>query len=140
VQTRAGIAIKRVFRSSLGLAIVLALMTAAVASAQDTVALSEHASFGTILTDAAGMTLYTWQGDEPGVNNCTGQCANAWPVLMSDSTVDAPQGLPGVLGVSEQADGTFVVTYNDWPLHYFARDAAPGDANGQGSNGFGSPW
>ena len=24
------------------------------------------------------------------------------------------------------------MTYNDWPLYYFAQDSAPGDVNGQG--------
>jgi len=114
-------------------------MTAAIASAQNTVALSDNASFGTILTDANGMTLYTWQGDALGVNNCTEQCAGAWPtVTTSSSTVNAPAGLTGVLGAAEQADGTWVVTYNNWPLHRFSRDTAPGDTNGQGSNGFGA--
>ncbi len=52
MQTRAGLAIKRALRGSLGLAIILALMTAAVASAQDaTVTLSSNPNFGTILTD-----------------------------------------------------------------------------------------
>jgi hypothetical protein len=26
------------------------------------------------------------------------------------------------------------VTYDGWPLYYFAQDAAPGDVNGQGLN------
>ncbi|MDH5372750.1 MAG: hypothetical protein OEX97_07385, partial [Acidimicrobiia bacterium] len=26
------------------------------------------------------------------------------------------------------------VTYNGWPLYYFANDSAPGDINGQGLN------
>ncbi len=141
MQTRAGIAIKRVFHGSLGLAIILALMTAAIASAQDaTVALSENASFGTILTDANGMTLYTWQGDQPGVSNCTGNCAAAWPPLTAEGAVMAPAGLTGTLGTIEGEDGTIIVTYNDWPLYRFVRDTAPGDVNGQGSTGFGALW
>ena len=27
------------------------------------------------------------------------------------------------------------VTYNDWPLYYYAADSAPGDTNGEGSGG-----
>jgi len=140
VQTRAGLAIKRVLQGSLGLAIMLALATAAVASAQDTVAMSDNASFGTILTDANGMTLYTWQGDQAGVSNCSDQCANAWPPLLSTGGVNAPAGLTGALATTERADGTWVVTLNDWPLYRFVRDTAPGDTNGQGVNAFGAVW
>ncbi len=141
MQTRAGLAIKRALRGSLGLAIILALMTAAVASAQDaTVTLSSNPNFGTILTDSNGMTLYTWQGDQPGVSNCTGNCATVWPPLTTDGDVMAPAGLTGTLGVIHSADGTMIVTYNDWPLYRFARDTAPGDTNGSGVNGFGAVW
>ena len=34
------------------------------------------------------------------------------------------------------ADGTRMVTYNDMPLYYFAKDTKPGDTNGQGVGGF----
>jgi predicted lipoprotein with Yx(FWY)xxD motif len=39
-----------------------------------------------------------------------------------------------LLGTSPRTDGAEQVTYNGWPLYYFANDAAPGDTNGQGVN------
>jgi predicted lipoprotein with Yx(FWY)xxD motif len=40
--------------------------------------------------------------------------------------------IPGEWGVIEREDGALQVTYNRWPLYYFANDAAAGDATGQG--------
>jgi predicted lipoprotein with Yx(FWY)xxD motif len=38
------------------------------------------------------------------------------------------------MGSVARTDGSEQVTYNGWPLYYFANDAAPGDTNGQGVN------
>jgi predicted lipoprotein with Yx(FWY)xxD motif len=40
-------------------------------------------------------------------------------------------------GTTKRTDGTTQVTYNGWPLYYFAKDKAPGDVTGQG---VGSVW
>ena len=37
-------------------------------------------------------------------------------------------------GTTERDDGSTQVTYNGWPLYYFANDAAAGDTNGQAVN------
>jgi predicted lipoprotein with Yx(FWY)xxD motif len=39
-----------------------------------------------------------------------------------------------------RTDGTVQVTVNGWPMYLFVRDTAPGEANGQGSTGFGGLW
>ena len=39
------------------------------------------------------------------------------------------------LSTTTREDGTTQVTYNTWPLYYFAPDAAPGDARGQNVGG-----
>ena len=67
------------------------------------------------------------------MSNCSGGCARAWPPLL---TVGAPQTGDGVnaasLATIERDDGSIQVTYNGWPLYYFAKDQQPGNTNGQG--------
>jgi predicted lipoprotein with Yx(FWY)xxD motif len=40
---------------------------------------------GKVLTDAKGMTLYTFDRDAPGKSNCNGQCAQNWPPLLASA-------------------------------------------------------
>jgi len=45
-----------------------------------------------------------------------------------------------LLGTVQRRDGAMQVTYNGWPLYYYARDQNPGDTNGQDVEGFGGEW
>jgi len=92
-----------------------------------------------VLTDATGMTLYTWAGDEPGLSACTDACMTAWPPVVTDKLVFGP-GLSRVLDTITRDDGSMQVTYKGMPLYHFVRDATPGDMNGEGVNGFGAVW
>jgi predicted lipoprotein with Yx(FWY)xxD motif len=45
---------------------------------------TQKAHSGTmVLADARGMTLYTYDKDEPGKSNCNGLCAHFWPPLRA---------------------------------------------------------
>jgi predicted lipoprotein with Yx(FWY)xxD motif len=105
-----------------------------------TVVLMPAGPAGTVLTDPAGWTLYTWDGDQEGMSNCFDACLLAWPAFVIDADLIAPDGLPGSLGLISRDDGTWQVTLDNWPLYYFSGDAAPGAANGDGSMGFGARW
>ena len=106
---------------------MLASPGAAVQTAAD-------AKLGSILTDGAGMTLYVFKKDTPGVSNCTGTCAQNWlPLTIAAGAPPfAGTGVTGQLGVIQRSDGTYQVTYNGMPLYRFAKDMQAGDANGQG--------
>jgi predicted lipoprotein with Yx(FWY)xxD motif len=99
-----------------------------------TVQMAANATLGNILTDSAGMTLYVFKNDTPGVSNCTGTCAQNWPPLTVTAGQQPIAGtdVTGQLGVITRADGTTQVTYNGMPLYRFIGDKQPGDANGQG--------
>ena len=85
------------------------------------------------MVDDAGNTLYVFIPDDGGESTCYDGCADAWPPLegaaQAGGSIDA-----ALLGTSPRTDGSVQVTYNGWPLYYFANDAAPGDTNGQGLN------
>lgn len=100
----------------------------------DTIRVANIVEFGSVLTDANGMTLYVFANDEPGWSNCVGDCANVWPpmTVTSADAVFAPDSIAGTLATSARADGSFHVTYNDQPVYYFTGDQAPGETNGQG--------
>ena len=104
--------------------------TAAVAGGSVAVAAS---SLGDILVDGDGNSLYLFVPDAQGASTCYDGCAEAWPPLVGEVTaggdVDA-----GLLGAVARDDGSEQVTYNGWPLYYFAADASPGDTSGQGVN------
>ena len=86
---------------------------------------------GEIITDPEGATLYIFTPDEQGDPTCFDDCAANWPPLTTEFA--AGEGLDAsLLGLADRGDGTMQVTYNGWPLYYFAADSAPGDINGQG--------
>lgn len=96
------------------------------------VVISETDALGNILTTLSGNALYLYTKDEHSVSNCSGGCALAWPPLV---TVDDPTTGAGLdktrIGTINRGYGVKQVTYNGWPLYYFAADEKPGDTNGQ---------
>jgi|GEM_PF-1955090 len=97
-----------------------------------TVMLGGNETLGEFLVDSNGMTLYLFTDDEPNVSNCDANCLLIWPALLTDGEPVAGEGVDAaLLGTTTLADGTTQVTYNGWPLYYFAPDANPGDTDGQ---------
>jgi predicted lipoprotein with Yx(FWY)xxD motif len=96
---------------------------------------------GSVLVDSQGRTLYLWRADTGTKSACTGACATAWPPLETTGKPTAGRGATtALLGTSKRADGSEQVTYHGHPLYTFQGDTAPGQTNGQGSNGFGALW
>ncbi|MFM7508968.1 MAG: hypothetical protein ACKO5A_05415 [Actinomycetota bacterium] len=92
-----------------------------------------------ILFDALGQSLYlyTLDADRPPGSppTCFGDCATAWPPLLSTGTPTAGGGVDAsLLGTVGRADGTQQVTYAGQPLYLFASDQ-PGTTSGQGVGG-----
>jgi predicted lipoprotein with Yx(FWY)xxD motif len=86
----------------------------------------------TVLTNAAGFTLYYFKPDTPTKIACTGHCAQVWPPLLAPSGVPTSSpALPGKLSVLNGPNGRQVL-YNGHPLYHYSHDSAPGQANGEG--------
>ncbi len=105
-----------------------------VPAADATVVTASSDAIGDYVTDADGNTVYIFLNDSPGETSCFDSCLQTWPPLTVDAgaTPVAGDGVSGEVGTIERDDGSTQVTLNDWPLYYFAADAAPGDTNGQG--------
>ncbi|WP_343488325.1 hypothetical protein [Allomuricauda sp. d1] len=99
------------------------------------VQLRNDATFGQVLTDADGFTLYFFAPDSKGDANCLGDCADVWPAFNpSELTLD--EGLDTAdFGAITREDGAEQTTFKGWPLYRFVNDAAAGDVNGDGSGG-----
>ena len=122
----------------------------AVAQSTDTakVAVDQSDEYGAYLVDAEGRTLYLFTADQQGsgetqaMSNCYDDCATAWPPLtiQQDQPQAGEQVEAPLLGTVERKDGSLQVTYNGWPLYYFAKDQGPGEVTGQDKHGFGGEW
>ena len=92
----------------------------------------------TVLTNAAGFTLYWFVPDTSTTSKCTGSCATYWPPVKGPAT--AGSGVTGTLGTITRPDGSTQATYNGHPLYTYAGDTAPGQAKGNGLNLSGGVW
>jgi predicted lipoprotein with Yx(FWY)xxD motif len=108
-----------------------AMATEPAAGGEATVAVASS-SLGDILVDAEGMSLYVFLNDEQGGSStCYDDCESAWPPLVGPAA--AGDGADeSLLSTTEREDGTQQVTYNGWPLYYYAADTKAGDTTGQG--------
>ncbi|WP_445682493.1 COG4315 family predicted lipoprotein [Radicibacter daui] len=85
---------------------------------------------GKVLTDAKGMTLYTFDKDTMGNGKsvCNDKCAANWPPFMADAGAKAM----GDWSVVTRDDGKTQWAYKGWPLYGWVKDKAAGDVTGDG--------
>jgi predicted lipoprotein with Yx(FWY)xxD motif len=83
---------------------------------------------GNVLTDAKGMSLYTFDKDMDGKSACNGPCATNWPGLKAEASDAAGDGYT----VIARDDGSKQWAYKGKPLYTFAKDTKPGDVTGDG--------
>ena len=110
-----------------------------------TVNVSESTTYGPILVSGEGMSLYLFMADtqNSGTSTCGDDdgCATEWPPLLTVGDPVAGDGVDStLLGTITREDGSVQVTYNGWPLYFFAADTVAGDTNGQGIDEFGGLW
>ncbi|SOC93467.1 Predicted lipoprotein with conserved Yx(FWY)xxD motif [Rhizobium sp. AN5] len=86
---------------------------------------------GTILTDAKGMTLYTFDNDGNGSSTCYDGCAKKWPPLAAAKTDKAD----GHYRPIARRDGTMQWSHDGKPLYHWQMDKKPGDVTGDGVDG-----
>ncbi len=85
---------------------------------------------GGVLTNAAGMTLYTFDKDAGGKSACNGPCATNWPPLMAAADAKAS----GEWSIITRADGSKQWAYKGKPLYNWSKDTMAGDMKGDNFN------
>jgi len=99
------------------------------------VQLSNDSTFGKILTDSEGMSLYYFSDDPNGTSACINGCLNNWP-LFYEANLTLDSGLEAAnFGTITRTDGEKQTTYKGWPLYYFITDTNAGDTFGDAVNG-----
>lgn len=122
---------------------------AAPAFAQDalTIQVAESEEYGEHLATGEGRPIYLFTTDTQGTGDqeaeisCTSEeCLNAWPLVTTEGDPQAGDKVSAdKLGTTEY-EGQTVVTYNGWPLYYFARDEGADAPQGQDIESFGGEW
>ena len=85
-----------------------------------------------VLTNPAGMTLYTFDKDpaDGSKSVCNGDCATKWPPLMASASDKAS----GSYSIVTRDDGSKQWAYQGKPLYLWFKDQKPGDKTGDGVN------
>ena len=108
--------------------LIATLALGGAAFAQMAPAKTGDSTKGKVLTDSAGMTLYTFDKDAGGKSMCNGPCAENWPPLAA-----ADDAKPtGDMTIVVRDDGKKMWAYKGKPLYTFKKDTAPGETNGDG--------
>lgn len=121
--------------SSLKTTAVLAAITLALTgcsynkTSAVTPAIQKHqTNLGAVLTDNSGMTLYTFNKDQPNVSNCNNGCAIKWPPLLANGNASNN----GRFTVIFRSDNSKQWAVDGKPLYRWFKDKKPGDTTGQG--------
>ncbi len=103
--------------------------------------------YGDYIADGAGRALYMFAADTQGtsdteaVSACTGECVSLWFPFRTQGATNVGAGVAGdMVGTHQRHDGTIQVTYNGWPLYFFAPDDDPGETTGHDYENFRAEW
>jgi predicted lipoprotein with Yx(FWY)xxD motif len=92
----------------------------------------------TVLTNANGLTLYSFAPDTPATSACYGSCAAYWPPVPGPAA--AGPGVTGSLGTIKRTDGSTQASYDGHPLYTYIGDSGPGRDSGNNLNLNGGLW
>ena len=97
--------------------------------------------FGPILFDGGNRALYAFTRDRRGgPSTCYGACAAAWPPYYAKGALRAAPGVKrSLIRTVRRRDGRLQVTYNGWPLYYYAHEG-PREVKCQNVREFGGLW
>jgi predicted lipoprotein with Yx(FWY)xxD motif len=93
-----------------------------------------------MLFDQPGQAIYLFEKETAGRPDCYGDCAAAWPpVLTTGEPQAAGEARADLLGTVPRDDGSTQVTYAGHPLYYYAHEG-PGQVLCHDVVEFGGRW
>ena len=93
-----------------------------------------------MLFDEPGQAIYLFDKETAGRPDCYGDCAVAWPPVLTTGTPQAAgDARADLLGTVPRDDGSTQVTYAGHPLYYYAHEA-PGQVLCHDVVEFGGRW
>lgn len=96
--------------------------------------------FGSMLVDGKRQAIYIFENDPRGGTVCYGECAKAWPPVLTSGTPRAGAGVrKKLLGTVRRRNGKRQVTYAGKPLYFYAHEA-PGEVLCHNVNLNGGYW
>jgi predicted lipoprotein with Yx(FWY)xxD motif len=96
--------------------------------------------FGDALFDGDRRAIYYFDKEQTEASECYGDCAVAWPPVLTEGEPQAGGGVDAkLLGTNERDDGSTQVTYAGRPLYYYVDDP-PGQILCHGVVEFGGTW
>jgi predicted lipoprotein with Yx(FWY)xxD motif len=79
--------------------------------------------FGSMLFNGGQQAIYVFERDANGKSACYGECAEAWPPVLTKGEPAAGVGVKAaLLGSIPRRDGGRQVTYAGQPLYYYAHE------------------
>ena len=79
--------------------------------------------FGPVLFDRTGQAIYTFDTENTSKPRCYGECADAWPpVLTTGRPIARGAVRQDLLGVTTRSGGTTQATYGGKPLYFYAHE------------------
>jgi predicted lipoprotein with Yx(FWY)xxD motif len=105
-----------------------------------TVIATGDSQFGEALFDDDRRAIYYFDRETTGRSECYGECAAAWPPVLTEGAPRAGGGAQAdLLGTTRRDDGATQVTYAGRPLYYYVDDP-PGQILCHNVSEFGGLW
>jgi predicted lipoprotein with Yx(FWY)xxD motif len=96
--------------------------------------------FGRVIADGRGEAFYLFDKEKGKRSRCYGECAVAWPPVLTKGKPRAGKGADAdLLGTTKRRNGKLQVTYNGHPLYYY-KDDEPGRILCHNVDEFGGLW
>jgi predicted lipoprotein with Yx(FWY)xxD motif len=96
--------------------------------------------FGRVIADRRGEAFYLFDKERGKRSRCYGECAVAWPPVLTKGKPRAGKGADSdLLGTTKRRNGKLQVTYNGHPLYYY-KDDDPGRILCHNVDEFGGLW